>query len=253
LVSRSFVTIILEKNVPRPLEVENLSVMRNRVSVVEGLSFSLKDGETLALLGANGAGKTSAVEAIAGLLPKASGKVRLGDIDITRMPASSIARAGLGLVPQWRELFPTFTVEETLEAALFSGQRRNRQDVDDIYELFPKLGARRRQIVGTLSGGEQQMLTIGRALAIEPLVLVLDEPTAGLSIAIVNDLLGILNTIRKRGIPLVLVEQNISVAAAVADTCIVLSTGRPVWQGGMAHAAESDEVRHAYFASDRQA
>ena len=163
---------------PPSLEVEGLSVARRRIPVVHALSFNLRKGDCLALLGANGAGKTSAVEAVAGLLPKTSGTIRLHEAEITRLSAAEIARKGLSLVPQWRDLFPSFTVEETLQAALNAGAPRGRRRFEDIYELFPKLASRRGQTAGTLSGGEQQMLAIGRALATEPSVLVLDEPTA---------------------------------------------------------------------------
>src|SRR5207248_10653831 len=136
---------------------------------------------------------------------------------ITRLSAFQIARRGLALVPQWRALFPGFSVEETLQAALNAGARRRRRGFDDIYALFPKLAERRAQPAGTLSGGEQQMLAIGRALATEPSVLVLDEPTAGLAAGVVSDLTDVLGMIRARGMTLLLIEQNISVAAAVAQ------------------------------------
>ena len=234
---------------PQALEVQELAVVRRRIPAVRAISFTIGQGGSLALLGANGAGKTSAVEAIAGLLPKAGGTVRMHDTDISRLSASDIARRGLALVTQWRDLFPGFSVEETLQAALNAGARRGRDRFDDIYALFPKLAERRAQPAGTLSGGEQQMLAIGRALATEPSLLVLDEPTAGLAAGVVSDLIDVLRAIRARGLTLLLVEQNISVAAAVAQDCIVLSTGRAVWRGAMAHAADSEEVRHAYFGS----
>ena len=229
------------------LEVRNLSVSYGRVQVVRDLSFSVGNDRALALLGPNGAGKTSAVEAIAGLLGKAEGSVRFAGRDITRDPASRIARQGLALVPQWRELFATFSVDETLRAALYAGRVRGRFDVDDIYDFFPHLKERRKQLAGTLSGGEQQMLALGRALATQPLMLLLDEPTAGLAAGIVSNLIEILRNIRKRGIPMVVVEQNIELAAAVADDCIVLSTGTSVWSGPMAQAVRSEEVRRLYF------
>jgi branched-chain amino acid transport system ATP-binding protein len=232
---------------PSALEVEGLSVLRLRIPVVHALSFALAQGASLALLGANGAGKTSTVEAVAGLLPKSAGSVRLHGRDISRLSASEVARNGLAVVPQLRDLFPSFSVDETLQAALNAGAPRGRRQLQDIYELFPKLASRRDQAAGTLSGGEQQMLAIGRALATEPSVLLLDEPTSGLAAGVVSDLVGILRAIRGRGMTLLIVEQNISVAAAVADDCIVMATGRAVWRGAMSDAAESSEVRHAYF------
>jgi len=232
------------------LEVKGLSVAYGRIRVLNDLSFSLAEGETLALLGANGAGKTSAVEAIAGLLPKAAGQVGFFGQDITRSSAAGLANAGLSLVPQWRELFPTFTVEETLAAALNAGRKRGRAAFDDIYALFPRLAERRAQLAGTLSGGEQQMLAIGRALATEPRVLVLDEPTAGLAVSIVKDLVAALLTIKQRGIPILLVEQNMELAGAIAENGLLLAAGREVWRGRLEEAARSEDVKRLYFGAD---
>jgi branched-chain amino acid transport system ATP-binding protein len=232
------------------LEVSNVSVVFGRVQVVRDLSFSVAGDRALALLGSNGAGKTSTVEAIAGLLGKATGSVRFAGRDITRAPASRIAMQGLALVPQWRDLFPTFSVDETLRAALHAGRERGRNGLDDIYDLFPRLQERRRQLAGTLSGGEQQMLALGRALATQPRMLLLDEPTAGLAAGIVSNLIETLRGIRRRHIPMVVVEQNIELAAAVADDCIVLSTGTAVWSGPMIEAVRSEQVRSLYFGAD---
>ncbi len=232
------------------LEVSNISVAHGRVQVVRDLSFSVANDRALALLGPNGAGKTSAVEAIAGFLGKTTGSVHFAGRDITRAPASQIAMLGLALVPQWRELFPAFSVDETLRAALHAGRGRGRSDLEDIYDLFPRLKERRQQLAGTLSGGEQQMLALGRALATQPLMLLLDEPTAGLAAGIVSSLIETLKGIRRRHIPMVVVEQNIELAAAIADDCIVLSTGMPVWSGPMTEAVRSEEVRRLYFGAD---
>jgi branched-chain amino acid transport system ATP-binding protein len=233
------------------LEVDGLGVAYGRVQAVRNLSFSLNAGEALALLGPNGAGKTSTVEAIAGFLPKSSGKTRFCGRDITTAKAGQIAMQGLALVSQWRDLFPAFSVEETLEAGLHAGRTRGRSKLDDIYDLFPKLAERRRQLAGTLSGGEQQMLAIGRALATNPIMLLLDEPTAGLAAGIVRDLIDILLAIRRNKTPIVLVEQNIELAAAVADDCILMTTGSPVWRGSMLEAARSEEIKRHYFGGDR--
>jgi branched-chain amino acid transport system ATP-binding protein len=229
------------------LEVRDLSVAYGHIQAVRGLSLSVNAGRTLALLGANGAGKTSTVEAIAGFNRKAGGTVRFSGRDISRASPSQIARLGLALVSQWRDLFPTFSVEETLRAAQFAARDRGSTHLDDIYGLFPKLAERRRQLAGTLSGGEQQMLALGRALAARPLMLLLDEPTAGLAAGIVNDVMQIMQNIRAQQIPILLVEQNIEVAAAIADDCVVLSIGSPVWSGTMKQAAQSDDVREIYF------
>jgi branched-chain amino acid transport system ATP-binding protein len=232
------------------LEVTDLRVAYGRVRAVWDLSFSVGASQTLALLGPNGAGKTSTVEAIAGFLPKAAGRVRFDGTDVTRATADRIALQGLALVSQWRDLFPGFSVEETLQVALHVGHRRGRTTVDDIYQLFPRLAERRRQLAGTLSGGEQQMLAIGRALATNPRMLLLDEPTAGLAARIVQDLIGILLAIKERAFPIVLIEQNIQLAAAVADDCIVMVTGSAVWRGSMRDAVTSDEIREFYLGAD---
>ena len=233
------------------LEVKGLCVGYGRIRVLNDFSFSLAQGETLALLGANGAGKTSAVEAIAGLLPKAAGQVSFLGRDITKSSAATLANSGLALVPQWRELFPTFTVEETLAAALNAGRRRGRTEFADVYELFPRLAERRRQLAGTLSGGEQQMLAIGRSLVTEPRVLVLDEPTAGLAAGIVRDLIAALLTIKERGTPILLVEQNMDLASAIAEKGLILSAGREVWRGKLEEAIRSEDVRRLYFGTDK--
>lgn len=232
------------------LEVQNLHAAYGRIGVVHDLTFSIAPGGTLALLGANGAGKTSAIEAIAGLLPKTAGVVRFFGENISGKNAASLANAGLALVPQWRELFPTFTVEETLEAALNAGRHRGRKNITDIYALFPRLAERRRQLAGTLSGGEQQMLTIGRALATQPRMLLLDEPTAGLAVGIVKDLVAALLRVKESSIPILIVEQNMELAGAIAEEGVLLSAGREVWRGRIEEAARSEKVRRLYFGVD---
>jgi branched-chain amino acid transport system ATP-binding protein len=229
------------------LQVSNLRVSYGGILAVHDLSFSVAPGESLALLGPNGAGKTSSVEAIAGLLPKGGGKVVVGGEDITDLTASAVVRRGLALVPQWRELFPGFTVQENLEAAYKAAHRRKPKPIELIFDLFPILKERRRQKCGSLSGGEQQMLAIGRALITSPKVLLLDEPSAGLAIGIVNVLLSVVERIRSEGMGILLVEQQLDIAEAIASRCIVLSAGALVWQGSMADAVQNDVVRNAYF------
>lgn len=230
------------------LEVSDFRVAYGPLVVVDELSFEIGDGSVLALLGANGAGKTSCVEAIAGLLPTAGGKVRFDGQDITGMSASAIVKRGLALVPQWRELFPNFTVEETLLAACGAAVGRRHLDLDEIFDLFPVLKERRHQIAGSLSGGEQQMLTIGRALITNPKLMLLDEPSAGLAVGIVRGLIEIIKRIQSRGVGVLLVEQNLEIAQAVAESCLVLATGRTVWRGPISEAVNMDEIRDAYFA-----
>lgn len=230
------------------LEVTSLKVAYGQVVAVHDLSLRLGRGETVALLGPNGAGKTSSVEAIAGLLPKASGSVKLGTIDITELPADGVAKKGVALVPQWRELFPAFSVEETLLAGTAAAVGRPAKPLDYVYDLFPKLKERWRQEAGLLSGGEQQMLAIGRALVSSPDVLLLDEPSAGLAAGITNVLFDVLDRIRAEGVSILLVEQKLDIAAAVSDRCVVLSAGARVWEGSMKDAGHLEEIRRAYFA-----
>jgi branched-chain amino acid transport system ATP-binding protein len=227
--------------------VENLKVAYGAVQALQGLSLRLDLGETVALLGPNGAGKTSSVEAIAGLLPKAGGKVQLNDVDVTAMPASAVVKEGIALVPQWRELFANFSVEENLVAAKSAARNRSPKPVEYVYDLFPNLRERRRHLAGLLSGGEQQMLAIGRALVTSPSVLLLDEPSAGLSPLIVRVLIGVLRRIREEGVSILLVEQKLEIMEAVSDRCIVLSAGKVVWQGPTKQATDLEEIRRAYF------
>ncbi|MEA2984798.1 MAG: branched-chain amino acid transport system ATP-binding protein [Alphaproteobacteria bacterium] len=229
------------------LELRELHVAYGAISVVKSLSFTLREGEILAVLGPNGAGKTSSVEAIAGLAPKRAGRVTLDGVDISNLSADRVARRGIALVPQWRELFPDFTVEETLIAGAHAAGDRTALEMDVVYVLFPRLAERRRQAAGALSGGEQQMLTIGRALMSRPRFILLDEPSAGLSVAIVRNMVDAIDKIRKNGVGIVLVEQNLEIAAALAANCIVLATGKVSWEGAIGDLLEQTTLRQAYF------
>jgi branched-chain amino acid transport system ATP-binding protein len=230
------------------LEVSGLRVASGAMIRVEGLDLSLAERGCLALLGPNGAGKTASVEAIAGLIPKTDGRVIFDGSDITNLDASRVVRRGLALVPQLRELFPNFSVEETLLAGSHAARGRSAIPADTVYDLFPRLAERRRQFAGSLSGGEQQMLAIGRALVTNPRVMLLDEPSSGLAIGIVRVFVDAVKRIRETGVAILLVEQNLEIAAALADTCIVLAAGRVVWRGSARDATGSEELRQAYFA-----
>jgi len=232
---------------PMILEVERLCVAYGPVVVVRDLDLAVARGTSLALLGANGAGKTSTVEALAGLLPKRSGSVRFDARDVTRANASEMARLGLALVPQCRDLFPRVSVEETLIAGAYAARERAPGRLDNIYHLFPRLSERRRQLAGTLSGGEQQMLAIGRALMSSPLLLLLDEPSAGLAPAVLGQLIDALRKIRRRGLTLLIVEQNLDLVQAIADRCLIMSSGMLRWSGPMRDTMASDAIREAYF------
>ena len=230
------------------LEVSGLRVASGAMIRLEALDLSLAERGCLALLGPNGAGKTASVEAIAGLIPKAAGRVMFDGSDLTNLDASRVVRRGLALVPQLRELFPNFSVEETLLAGSHAARGRPAIPADMVYELFPRLAERRRQLAGSLSGGEQQMLAIGRALVTNPKVMLLDEPSSGLAIGIVRAFVDAVKRIRETGVSILLVEQNLEIAAALADACIVLAAGRVVWRGSARDATSSEEIRQAYFA-----
>lgn len=230
------------------LEVSNLRVTAGTMIRVDNLDLSLEERGCLALLGPNGAGKTASVEAIVGLIPKSSGKVTFDGEDISSLPASSVVRLGLTLVPQLRELFTGFTVDETLLAGANAAAQRQAGSRDRIYDLFPRLAERRHQFAGSLSGGEQQMLAIARALMSNPKVILLDEPSAGLAVGIVRSFIDVVKEIQETGVAILLVEQNLEIASALAENCIVMAAGRVVWRGPAYDAINNEEIRRAYFA-----
>jgi branched-chain amino acid transport system ATP-binding protein len=229
------------------LEVDGLTVAYGGIAALRQVSFQVGEGEAVALLGPNGAGKTACVEAIAGLAAKRAGRVAFFGQDIARLPASAIARRGLALVPQWRELFANFSVAETLAAGVHTATGRPPRPLEEIYELFPKLAERRRQKAGSLSGGEQQMLAIARALIGNPKLILLDEPSAGLAVGIVGTLIETVCRIRDGGVGILLVEQNVDIASAVAERCCILSAGEMIWQGPLASAIGDGTLQRAYF------
>jgi len=229
------------------LEVKNLSVRHGGIPAVRDVSFTIEEGEALTFLGPNGAGKTSCVEAIAGLAAKSGGQVLFKGRDITRLSASAIARAGLALVPQWRELFATFTVQETLAAGAQAAIGRRTRPLDEIFSLFPVLAERQQQAAGSLSGGEQQMLALARAFVANPSLLLLDEPSTGLAVGIVGSLIETINRIRATGVGILVVEQNVQIARSVAKECCLLSVGELVWRGDVETALSDGELQRAYF------
>jgi branched-chain amino acid transport system ATP-binding protein len=230
------------------LQVSNLRVTAGAMIRVDNLDLTLEEHGCLALLGPNGAGKTASVEAIVGLIPKSSGRVTFDGMDISSLPASSVVRIGLTLVPQLRELFPGFTVDETLLAGANAAGQRKAGSRDHIYDLFPRLADRRHQFAGSLSGGEQQMLAISRALMSNPKVILLDEPSAGLAVGIVRSFIDVVRQIRATGVAILLVEQNLEIASALAENCIVMAAGRVAWRGSANDAINNEEIRRAYFA-----
>jgi branched-chain amino acid transport system ATP-binding protein len=218
------------------------------VPIVRDATLEARSGEIFALLGPNGSGKSTLLRAVVGLVSVASGRVRLGEADITGWPAHRLARAGVGYVPQTDNVFTRLTIDEHLAlagAALARPQRRPR--VAAVYELFPDLAGRRRSPAGHLSGGQRQMLAIARALVPAPRVLLLDEPSAGLAPALVDAVLGRLHSARALGITIVLVEQNTRAALAVADRGCVLVEGRPRLVGTATELAGNAEIARLYL------
>jgi branched-chain amino acid transport system ATP-binding protein len=224
------------------LEVRDLSVSYGTIRAVRGISFSLGKGELVSLLGANGAGKSSTIKCIAGALKASGGSVSLEGRDITSANPEQVVRAGLATVPETRDVFPDLTVAENLMLGAYIHRRDqagNRQNLEKLHDLFPRLAERAGQAAGTLSGGEQQMLVIARALMSRPTVLLLDEPSLGLAPAIVERIFEMIETLKKSGLTILLVEQNANQALAVADRAYVMRLGT------IALSGTPDEIRGA--------
>lgn len=232
------------------LDVADLEVRYGSVTAVKGVSLRVGEGEVVAIIGPNGAGKTSTLRAITGLVPSAHGRIAFRGTDISRWKAHRIVTLGLGHAPEGRRLFPQMTVAENLRMGAY--RRRQpaeiRRTLGEVERLFPRLAERRSQLAGTLSGGEQQMLAIGRALMAEPALLVLDEPSFGLAPMIVREIARILQFInRERGVSVLLVEQNARMALSIAVRAYVMETGRVSLSGASAELAESPHVKAAYL------
>jgi len=232
------------------LEVTGLEVRYGNVTAVKGISLEVGEGEVVAIIGPNGAGKTSTLRAITGLVPSAGGRVVFRGTDVSRWKAHRIVTLGLGHAPEGRRLFPQMTVMENLRMGAY--RRRGPAEIGrtlaQVEELFPRLAERRAQLAGTLSGGEQQMLAIGRALMAEPRLLVLDEPSFGLAPMIVREIGRIVRSInRERGVSVLLVEQNARMALGIAARAYVMETGRVALSGLSATLAESPHVKAAYL------
>lgn len=231
------------------LKIENLVVRYGMIEAIKGISFEVNDGEIVTLIGSNGAGKTTTMHAISGLIKPASGKITLDDKELTKMPSHKIVSIGLAQVPEGRRVFSQQTVEENLLLGAYSRKDKAaiNDDLNHIYELFPRLLERRKQPAGTLSGGEQQMLAMGRALMANPKILLLDEPSMGLSPLLVKEIFRIIQDINKRGTTILLVEQNAKMALAIADRAYVLETGKITLQGTGEELSASEQVRKAYL------
>lgn len=231
------------------LRIENLKVRYGMIEAIKGISFEVNDGEIVTLIGANGAGKTTTMHAISGLLKPAEGHIYLDDVDLTRTPAYKIPGMGLAQVPEGRRVFAEQTVEENLILGAYSRRDKEnfRADLNHVFELFPRLLERRKQPAGTLSGGEQQMLAMGRALMAKPKIMLMDEPSMGLSPLLVKEIFHIIEDINRQGTTVLLVEQNAKMALSIADRAYVLETGKITMQGTGAELAASEQVKKAYL------
>ncbi len=230
------------------LEVRDLSVSYGAISALKGVSLSLAEGEIVTLIGANGAGKTTTLRAIMGLVSPASGEVRYRGEPTRAVPTHRLVREGLVLVPEGRIVFANLSVQENLEMGAYA--RRDdgaAADYEKVYALFPRLKERLRQTAGTLSGGEQQMLAIGRALMSRPRVLLLDEPSLGLAPIVVHAIFEAIVEIHRAGVPVLLVEQNANAALRNSDRAYVLETGRVALEGTSAEVAANPKVKEAYL------
>ncbi len=231
------------------LEVRGLRATYGRIQALRGVDVEVHPGEVVAVIGANGAGKTTLLRTLAGLMAPAGGTVLLEGRDVTGRPAEEMVRLGVALVPEGRQVFYGLSVWDNLVLGAYHrrGQADLRRDVEEVFDLFPVLALRRRQAAGTLSGGEQQMLAIGRALMARPRLLMLDEPSLGLAPKVVRDLMGRLVALRSRGVTVLVAEQHARAALAVADRAYVLERGRIALAGSRERLLEEPAVRAAYL------
>ncbi len=230
------------------LQVEHINVYYGNIHAVKDVSFQVNDGEIVTLIGANGAGKTTILQTVSGLLRSRTGNVMFDGANISHMPAHKIVSQGLAQVPEGRRVFLQMSVEENLQMGAYTRANAEiAQSIEYVYEQFPRLKERRRQVAGTLSGGEQQMLAMGRALMSKPRLLMLDEPSMGLAPILVEQIFEIIRNLHKDGTTILLVEQNAQMALSVADRGYVLETGAIVTTGTGAALLENDAVRRAYL------
>ncbi len=229
------------------LRVENIHVYYGSIHAIKGISFEVHEGETVALIGANGAGKSTTLKTVSGLLHPKTGSIHFLGQDITHADAHTLVRHGMAHVPEGRRIFLQMTVQENLEMGAFTRKDDISATLENIYERFPRLKERRKQIAGTLSGGEQQMLAMGRGLMIHPKLLMLDEPSMGLAPILVEQIFDIIRELHKSGTTILLVEQNAGMALSVADRAYVLETGKITLSGTGEDLANSEQVKEAYL------
>ena len=231
------------------LEVKDLNLYYGAIHALKGISLTVKDGELVSLIGSNGAGKTSTLHAISGLLPISSGSLTLDGRDLRKVHPNKIINLGLAHVPEGRHVFARMTVEENLlmGAYIIRDSKKIMKNLEKVYSYFPRLRERYKQLAGTLSGGEQQRLATGRALMTDPSILLMDEPSMGLSPLLVKEIFSIIQTLHDSGITILLVEQNAKMALAVSDRAYVLETGKISMSGPASELANDDRVRKAYL------
>ena len=231
------------------LEVKDLQVYYGVIQALKGISFHVNQGEVIALIGANGAGKTTTLQTLTGILSPKSGSIVFEGKDLTRTPAHKIVEMGMAHVPEGRRVFADMSVYENLLLGAYT--RKDKSNIDkelqSIYERFPRLAERKNQLAGTLSGGEQQMLAMGRALMSKPSIVLMDEPSMGLSPILVNEIFDIIESISKSGTTVLLVEQNAKKALSIADRAYVLETGKVVLEGDAKDLLENDSIKKAYL------
>ena len=230
------------------LKVNDINVYYGSIHAIKGVSFEVHEGEIVTLIGANGAGKSTVLKTVSGLLHSKSGSVEFLGKNISGVAPHKIVKEGLAHVPEGRRIFLQMTVEENLDMGAFTqGGKTVNEDIAKVYEQFPRLKERRKQIAGTLSGGEQQMLAMGRALMSRPKLLMLDEPSMGLAPILVEQIFDIIKLLHKEGTTILLVEQNAQMALSVADRAYVLETGKITLSGTGEELIRSDEIRRAYL------
>ena len=231
------------------LTVENINVYYGVIHALKDISFQVNEGEIVALIGANGAGKTTTLQTVSGMLSAKSCSIRFQDQEISRMPEHKIVKQGISHVPEGRRMFSNLTVLENLKMGAYT--RKDKQEINNslemVYERFPRLKERTRQLAGTLSGGEQQMLAMGRALMANPRILLLDEPSMGLSPLLVSEIFDIIQEINKQGVTILLVEQNAKKALSIANRAYVLETGRIVKENDAQALLHDEAIKKAYL------
>lgn len=231
------------------LEVKNLEVSYGVIRALKSISFHVDEGEIVSLIGANGAGKTTTMQSIMGLIPIKSGTVIYDGKDITKTPGYKLVSLGMSQVPEGRRVFQELTVYENLVLGAYTkkDKAKIKEDIEEICTMFPRLGERRKQVAGTLSGGEQQMLAMGRAMMSHPKLLMLDEPSMGLSPLLVDQVFDIITDYHKKGVTVLLVEQNAKKALSIADRAYVLETGSITLEGKASELLDNDDIKKAYL------